>query len=148
MTHPRRISLPFAVLVVAVLLTGCGPSAAVGLHEAPASLEPITGSDHHRIALTERAAERIGIEVVAVESGDAATAPGMTNVPYSALLYDPDGLTFVYVNPEPLVFVREDVEVDRIEGDAAILSAGPEVGTMVVSVGAAELLGTESEIGH
>ena len=148
MSRSRR-GLVLAIVAVALAaLSGCSQPSAVGLHEAPASLEPIAGSDHHRIALTERAAERIGVEAVAAEAADPAIAAGMTSVPYSAVLYDPDGTTFVYVNPEPLVFVREDVQVDRIGGEVAILSAGPEVGTMVVAVGAAELLGTESEIGH
>jgi hypothetical protein len=36
----------------------------------------------------------------------------------------------------------------RIDGDRAILSDGPAPGTEVVTVGAAELLGTEYEVGE
>jgi hypothetical protein len=36
--------------------------------------------------------------------------------------------------------------VDRIEGDVAMLTAGPVVGTAVVVVGATELLGAEMQI--
>jgi multidrug efflux pump subunit AcrA (membrane-fusion protein) len=70
----------------------------------------------------------------------------MDVVPYEALIYDPEGKTYVYVVTKPLSFQREEVEVDRIEGDRVLLSAGPAAGTKVVTVGAAEAYGTELEI--
>lgn len=69
-------------------------------------------------------------------------------VPYSSLLYDGHGQTWVYTSPEALTYVREAVEIENIEGDQAFLLQGPEAGTKVVSVGAAELFGTEFEVGH
>jgi hypothetical protein len=64
-------------------------------------------------------------------------------VPYGAVYYDAKGLPWVYVNPRPLVYERQRVSIERIAGDVAILSGGPEVGTTIVSVGAAMLYGTE-----
>ena len=64
-------------------------------------------------------------------------------VPHAAVLYDAKGKAWVYTNPEPLVFVRHGVSVDYIDGDRAVLSDGPAAGVAVVTVGAAELLGTE-----
>jgi len=64
-------------------------------------------------------------------------------VPTSAVLYDAKGKTWVYTNPEPLVFVRHAVSIDYIDGDRAVLLDGPASGTAVVTVGSAELLGTE-----
>jgi hypothetical protein len=154
MTHTRRIAFPPSsralglFLVALAALSGCSGSVSADPHAPPASLEAILGSEHHRISVTSRAAERIGVQTAPVTASDATTDSGLSVVPYAALLYDADGTTFVYVNSEPLVFVREDVEVDRIEGDAALLSSGPSVGTAVVTTGAAELLGTETEIGH
>jgi hypothetical protein len=69
-------------------------------------------------------------------------------VPYSAVLYDVHGETWVYTNPEPLVFVRHKVDVDYIEGDVAVLEDGPRSGTAVVTVGASLLLGTELGFGN
>jgi hypothetical protein len=69
-------------------------------------------------------------------------------VPYSALIYSPQGETWVYTSPQPRTFVRHKVEVDYIKGDIAVLNAGPPVGTVVVSVAAAELYGTELKVGH
>ena len=64
-------------------------------------------------------------------------------VPYSALYYDGRGTPWVYVNTKPLTFERKRVEVERIEGESAILKDGPSVGTRVVTVGAALLYGAE-----
>jgi hypothetical protein len=68
-------------------------------------------------------------------------------VPHAAVLYDPKGNTWVYTNPEPLVFVRHPISVDYIDADLAVLSDGPPPGAKVVTVGVAELFGTEFEIG-
>jgi hypothetical protein len=67
-------------------------------------------------------------------------------VPYAAVLYGVHGETWVYSNPEPLVYVRQPIVVDFIEGDLAYLSEGPEVGTAVVTIGAAELFGVETGV--
>jgi hypothetical protein len=54
----------------------------------------------------------------------------------------------VYVSPSANTYTREPVTVEVIEGDRAVLAAGPAAGTAVVSVGAAELYGTETGVGH
>jgi hypothetical protein len=64
-------------------------------------------------------------------------------VPYGAVYYDAKGAAWVYVNPEPLVFERQRITVERVVGDQAVLTDGPPVGTPVVTVGAALLYGTE-----
>jgi hypothetical protein len=69
-------------------------------------------------------------------------------IPYSALIYDEHGKAWTYTSPGALVFVREPVEIEYIEGDSVVLTEGPAVGTPVVTLGAAELLGVESGIGH
>lgn len=68
-------------------------------------------------------------------------------VPYSAVLYDLSGDTWVYTAPTPLTFVRQPIKVDYIEGDLAILSEGPPAGTPVVTVGLAPLIGVETGVG-
>lgn len=111
-----------------------------------ARLEPVSGESMPRVVLTEPAAERIGIQTVAVRAtSQLASMSGAqrTVIPYSAVLYDVNGDTWVYTNVEPLVFVRHRVSIDRIDGDNAVLLDGPPPGTMTVTVGAAELYGTE-----
>jgi hypothetical protein len=68
-------------------------------------------------------------------------------IPYAAVIYDPGGRTWTYTSPEPLVFVRQPIAVDAIEGDVTVLSEGPPVGTAVVTDGASELFGAETGIG-
>jgi RND family efflux transporter MFP subunit len=69
-------------------------------------------------------------------------------VPYGAVLYDIDGGTWVYEASSPQVFVRRRVELARVVQDLAVLRRGPPEGTPVVTVGAAELFGTEFGVGH
>jgi hypothetical protein len=101
------------------------------------------------VTLTPDAAKRLDIQTVPVlEQQAAGNAHPGTTIPYAAVIYDPNGETWAYTNPQPLVFVRQSITVDRIQGELAVLSSGPPPGTPVVSVGAAELLGTEYEVGE
>jgi hypothetical protein len=68
-------------------------------------------------------------------------------VPFSAVLYDADGVSWVYTNPEPLVYIRQRITIDRVTGDQALLTKGPETGTTVVTAGTAQLFGAELDFG-
>jgi len=85
---------------------------------------------------------------VRVELPLSASTTKRKVVPYSALIYDPHGQTWVYTGPKPRTFVRHKVEVDYIQGHVAVLKDGPPTGTVVASVGVAELYGTEFKLGH
>jgi hypothetical protein len=69
-------------------------------------------------------------------------------VPYSAIIYDRNGQTWVFTNPEPNVFVRARIDVDFIDGRRAYLKEGPALDTKVVTAGAAELMGVEQKFGQ
>lgn len=138
-----NVGRTIAVLVIAGLaLAGCGASSVSESHEEAVTVEAIEGTDLERLTLTEHAAQRLGIDTAEV----TATA-GDAQMPYSALLYDAAGETWAYTNPEGLSFVRTPVTVDRISEDVAILAQGPPAGTLVVTVGAAELWGVENGVG-
>ena len=139
------------VVVAAGLgLAGCSTASidlpAVAI-EPPSHVEPVEGSELSRVTLSERAAQRLGIETAEVSSEeiDGKLQPV---IPYGAVIYDANGATWAYTSPELLTFVRHPITIDAIEGDRAWLSEGPADGTAVVSVGAAELYGTEYEVGH
>ncbi len=123
-----------AAVAVGLTLSGCGSEAAEEV-EQPAQVEAIAGSDVSRVILTEKAAERIGLQVAPVRQG--------SEVPLAAVVYARDGSTWVYTVTAPLTYVRQAVLVARVAGDVAVLQAGPAPGTNVVTVGAAELLGSE-----
>jgi hypothetical protein len=94
-------------------------------------------SDLSKVILTEKAAERLGIETV--------SASGM-EVPYAAVIYDIEGNTWIYTMPEPLTFVREQIVIDNIEGDTVILAESLPSEFNVVTVGVAEIYGTETGV--
>jgi hypothetical protein len=128
------------VIFLAIPLSACAPAAAPEEETKPVTLEPVTGTDLNRLTLTEDAAKRLDIQMADVHEVD-----GKMVVPYASILYEANGNTWVYVNVAPLVFVRQAIEIDSINGDEAILSKGPDSGSTVVTVGAAELYGSESE---
>ena len=98
--------------------------------------------------MTDSAAKRLGVQTGAVsEERSPRNKSPQKAVPYSALLYDTHGKTWVYICPKTNVFVRTEVEVDFIKGSTVYLTKGPEVGTKVASVGVAELYGTETKFG-
>ena len=132
-------------LLLGLYLTACAPAATTEEEEnKPVSLEPIEGTDLNRVILTDKAAERLGLETVQVLTQQVDGAERLV-IPYAALLYDPSGQAWVYVNVEPLIFVRQAITVDSIQGDKVFLSEGPEAGANVVTMGATELYGSESE---
>ena len=99
-----------------------------------------------RLTLSAKAAERLGIATMSV-IGRQAGGVGQTTVPYAAVVYDASGATWAYTNMDGLVFVRQSITVERIEADQALLSEGPPIGTLVVTVGVAELWGIETGVG-
>ena len=64
-------------------------------------------------------------------------------IPFSAILYDATGGTWVYESTEPQVYRRRRVEVSRVADGLAVLAQGPPAGSRLVTAGGAELFGTE-----
>ncbi|MEX2308957.1 MAG: hypothetical protein WD738_15255 [Pirellulales bacterium] len=149
-----RLTFPFtiaALAVASVQLAGCQREASSYTKVEPAHVEHVEGSEISKLTLTEKAMERLDVQTVPVaeaEVGEEGSREARPVVPYSAVMYVPDGKTFVYTSPQPRTFVRHAVNVDFIEGDSAVLNEGPPTGTQVVTVGAAELFGAEVGVGH
>ena len=138
-----RLLAAVALLVVGIALPGCTEveSATVEGYE-PAKLQEIEGSELKRVEFTREGAARTDVRTAPVQRSNGGLV-----VPYTALIYDGDGKSYVYVADEPLSFMRTDVVVDHIEGGRALLRNGPPVGSQVVTTGAAEVHGAELEIG-
>jgi hypothetical protein len=134
------------VLASGLLLSGCAEAAeSVTSHAAEhATVEHVEGSDLSRLTLSASAIARLDIQTAVVRQ----SGRGKSVIPYAAVIYAADGATWAYSIAEPTAFVRHPITVDRIEGTDAVLSQGPPVGSRVVTVGAAELLGTELDVGH
>ena len=135
--------LPILIAASALLVAACGQRAIETPAEEPAVVDHVEGSDVARVTLTDEAAERIGIETARVTAG----AGGRTTVPLATVLYDATGQAWVYTNPEGHVFLRAPISVFDIRNGTAELSTGPASDTPVVTVGVAELYGTELGVG-
>jgi hypothetical protein len=142
----KRISLYISVLLIiaSLQLSACAPASIPEEEIKAVHLEPIAGTDLNRVILTQKAAERLDIQTGLVRD-EEIDGTQQKVMPYAAVLYDPNGQAWTYTNPEPLVFIRQAIVIDHIKGDMAILSEGPDSGMAVVTIGAAELFGSESE---
>ena len=129
------------------LAAGGGKSLGKASGVVPATVEEIPGSDLRRVTLTERAAERIDLQIDAVR-GEWVDDEELKVVPYSSLIYDPHGGTWVYTQTATRTFVRAPVDVDSIRGNDVFFTGGPPVWTKVASVGVAEIYGEEYGVGH
>lgn len=141
------LALVLAVVGIIIALQFLRDDGAAATTEAeaagPAHVEHVEGSEISRVTLTPGAAERLAVETAPIRKAGRASV-----IPYSALLYDESGDTWVYTNPKGLTFVRAPIKVIRIDGEQVLLSSGPPAGMRVASVGVAELYGTEFEVGH
>ena len=136
-----------AVVAACLILPGSPARAAEALGLShPARVETITkdGATIKKVTLTPKAAERLGIQIDEVR----VDSLGRRIVPYSSILYDLTGGTFVYVHTDPITFARETVKIDAIKGDNAYLNDGPPPGTKVLAIGVPQIFGIEVGVGH
>lgn len=140
---PKHLSVAGLVIGAAAILAGC--ATATPAETPPALIKPVAGSQIPQLQLTQRAVQRLGIVTQPVQPS-ATGQQAREVIPYSAVVYDHDGSAWTYVNTAADTYQRKPVTVIEIDGAAALLSAGPPAGTQVVTVGAAELLGTEYNI--
>jgi hypothetical protein len=137
------------VLIAGVMsLSACGAASSgydyeTASHHDPAELEPIKGTDVHRVVIDAEGVERAGIQTAPIRQNGQGTV-----MPHSAVIFDADGETFTYTSPEPRTYVRQKIVIDHVDGDNVMLSDGPPAGTEVVSVGAALVYGSEFEVAH
>jgi hypothetical protein len=143
-TNRRFMALGLAGLALAgFAAAGCSPAPGGAAAAEPAvHVEKNEATGLSTLTLSAKAAERLGVATGTVSAFGAGTA-----IPYTALVYDKAGKTWVYTNPQGLNFVRHEVVVERIEEDLALLLSGPPVGTVVVTVAAAELWGVDTGVG-
>lgn len=132
------IGILFGIFAIRTLPGG----AEVHIKIEPAQVEPIAGTEFNRVVLTEKAAQRLGIETNTIQESEAGKI-----VPYGAVIYGLSGETWVYTVMEPLTYTRATITIDHIDGDMAVLLDGPPVGTEVVTVAVAFLYGVDTGVG-
>jgi multidrug efflux pump subunit AcrA (membrane-fusion protein) len=153
---PARVSHDFASAAA-----GAQPAKPVA---APPSADAAAGTVHYFYEIDNelkqyQPGQRVGVTLTL--KGDAAALcapraggvmlesknrdePGHLCVPWSAVVYDIHGGTWVYEPKSKNTFVRHRVLVCYVVDDTAVLAGGPKVGTAVVTARALELFGTET----
>jgi RND family efflux transporter MFP subunit len=120
-----------------------GPSLAAVPVAAPPSANPASASVDLYFQLRGapgrlQPGERVSVTIPLASGGAPATV-----IPFAAVVRDMSGGSWVYERTDSLTFVRRRVEVVRVSGARAVISAGLKPGTQVVTAGAAELFGVE-----
>jgi RND family efflux transporter MFP subunit len=82
--------------------------------------------------------QRLGVTVPLADARESLA------VPWSALVFDIHGGTWLYEQSGPHRYTRRRAVVGYTVGDNAVLSSGPPAGTQVVIAGAQELFGAET----
>lgn len=136
-----------ALAALSVGLLGCTESSDESASNGPrpVTLEQVAGpngADLHRVTLTANAVKRLGLRTERV-----ADQAGTKVVPYGAVVYDGHGAAWVYTRSRPRSFVRAQIIIQSSDGENVLLTAGPDIGTQVVTVGTPELFGAEHGIG-
>ncbi|MGW3612091.1 hypothetical protein ACWD6N_19725 [Micromonospora sp. NPDC005163] len=158
MRHSGRWTAAILMTLGLAACTTPASNTSGGHKESPAMVEAIPGKDVKKVTLTEQAARRVDIRTVTIGAAQTAPpggptpspGPPATVVPYSAVLYDPTGLAWVYTVPQPLTYVREKVVVATVGGAGgtdAFLAQAPPAGTAIVTIGVIELWGAELGVG-
>lgn len=153
MMHRRNRWFASALVAAGLGLAGCAQAQGLTSSDSggPSRVVPVKGSQVHRVILSPRAVERIGVQTAPIHQSPASRSTGraapVVTVPVSALVYDEQGRTWVFTMTQAGSYVRQQVAVVRIDGDTVVLRNAPPAGTLVVTVGAPELLGTELGVG-
>lgn len=110
---------------------------------APPAANPIPGTVDLIYELDNREThyrpgERVGATLPLKDPAESLT------VAWSAVVFDFHGGAWVYERTGERVYTRKRVVVRHVSGDLAVLDSGPATGSTIVTVGAAELFGTDA----
>jgi multidrug efflux pump subunit AcrA (membrane-fusion protein) len=138
---PRRLGVGLALVACMLVVGAC--------EEVPSNLRE--NQPYEVIGPEDAAIKRVKMEdataaLLPVELATVRREGGRKVVPHNAVIYNPDGGSFVYTKPKAESYIRAPIEIVRVTGDDAVLSKGPPAGTRIVTTGSAELLATEYEI--
>ena len=140
-TLPRRLAAGLALLASGLVLGACSEVESNLRENQPYEVIGPEEADIKTVKMEDATAALLPVRTVTVRRrGDRLV------VPHNAVIYNPDGASFVYTKPKAETYIREPIEIVRVHGDDATLSDGPTAGTEIVTTGSAELLATEYEI--
>jgi hypothetical protein len=133
----------FLIIVAVAAMAGCGRTSAVPGPPPPPAQVRVGQHGAVSVVLTPLGAQQVGIQTAVAAS---AARGRQAVVPYSALLYQPDGSSVIYAATGQLTYTLVAADVARIQGNEVYLT-GLAPGTTVVTVGGEELLGIQDGVG-
>jgi len=137
----RRLGAGLALLASGLVVGACSEVESNVRENQPYKVVGPEDAAIKRVVMEDATAALLPVETTTVQRDG-----GRKVVPHNAVIYNPDGGSFVYTKPKSETYIREPIEIVRVSGDDAVLSKGPPSGTTIVTTGSAELLATEYEI--
>ena len=153
-----RVPIPSSDLSIidlkadAILQSQSGASKEPSLHakpiNAPPTADPLTSATHLYYALknidsTWRPMQRITVTLNTLSKSD-----NKLTIPYSAVVYDIYGGSWVYMQQTKNSYERKRVFLDHVSGNQAIISEEPTENSKIVINGALELFAVETGFAH
>jgi len=139
--YMRPVAAIVAALATALVLAACSEVESNVRDNQPYTVEGPEDAAIKTVKMDDATAALLPVELAEVRNrGDRKV------VPHNAVIYNPDGGSFVYTKPKAETYIRAPIDIVRVHGDDATLSKGPAAGTKIVTTGSAELLATEYEI--
>jgi hypothetical protein len=123
------------------VLAGCEEEK---IHEKihPATLQNIPGTELNRVILTKDAIKKIDLQVVPIQEL-LVQGKNFKVIPYSAVIYGPNGQAWVYTEINDRTFVRAPIQIEEVAENNVLFTNGPNINTKIVTVGVSELYGAE-----
>ncbi|CAH1201421.1 HlyD family secretion protein [Candidatus Nitrotoga sp. BS] len=115
---------------------------------ATPTADPLTSSAHLYYAIQNdqsafRPAERVSVSLNTFNNKQT-----ILTIPWSAVVFDIHGGSWVYTQKSSTTFERKRVFLERVSSGNAVMSEGPAVGSKIVVNGALELFGVETGFAH
>ena len=115
---------------------------------APPTADPLTSSTHLYYAIQNDQQVFRPMQRVSVTLNTHGKSSSALTLPWSAVVFDIYGGSWVYTQQSNHAYERKRVFLDHVSGNQAIISEGPPDGSKIVVNGALELFGVETGFAH
>jgi hypothetical protein len=139
--YTRRLAAGLAVIASGLVLPACAEVESNLRENQPYTVLGPEDADIKRVKMDDATAALLPVRTAEVSENGRRKV-----IPHNALIYNPDGGSFVYTKPQAETYIRSPVDVVEVTGDRAVLADGPPAGPTIVTTGSPELLATEYEI--
>lgn len=115
---------------------------------APPTADPLTGTTHLYYAVEMTKTALHPMQRVSATLNLRSKTDLVSSIPHSAVVFDINGGSWVYIQPSKNVYERKRVFIDHVVGQRALIIEGPPEGSNIVVNGALELFSVETGFSH